>query len=239
VLVRWVILAGFVAITALGCRHADTAPTAVAATCAESNSPVAYRVKGKALVGDVDADGTGDRVTLRVDVRRPSRCRHLLVAEMAGATTAVARVPPLSWPGTDPQLLLLAEIDGHPGVEPVVAMSPAAVYRPGVVFALRRGALVRMKLEKVSVPGLFPFSDEFPSGVDCAGLPGTIVVTQGRLADGSDSRYDVTRSFYRAAGTRFSLMRDEHFQVGVGNEARQRWPEVRGDPFIRCSGRVS
>jgi hypothetical protein len=239
VLVKWVILAGFVAITVLGCRDADRAPTAVAATCTESDSPAAYRVKGKGLVGDVDADGMSDRVTLRVDARRPPRCRHLLVAEMAGATTAVARVPPLSWPGTDPQLLLLAEIDGHPGVEPVVAMSPAAVYRPGVVFALRRGALVRMKLEKASVPGLFPFSDEFPAGVDCAGPPGTIVVTQGRLADGSDSRYDVKRSFYRAAGTRFSLVRDEHFAVGVGNEARQRWPEVRGDPFIRCSGRVS
>jgi hypothetical protein len=239
VLVKSVILGGFVAITVLGCRHADTEPPAVAATCTESNSFATYRVRGKALVGDVNADGTGDRVTLRVDARRPPRCRHLLVSELAGAATAVARVPPLSWPGTDPRLLLLAEIDGRPGVEPVVAMSPAAVYRPGAVFALRKGALVRMRLEKASVPGLFPFADEFPAGVDCAGPPGTIVVTQGRLADGSDSRYDVTRSFYRAAGTRFSLARDEHFQVGVGNDARQRWPEVRGDPFIRCSGRVS
>jgi hypothetical protein len=237
VLLRWVILSGFVTIAMLGCRHNDRAPTVIAPTC-EGSDPAAYRIKGQALVGDVDADGTGDRVTLRVDARRPARCRYVLVAEIAGDTAAVARVLPLPWPGTDPQLLLLAEIDGRPGLEPVIAMSPAAVYRPGAVFALRRGALVRMRLEKASVPELFPLSDEFPAGVDCAGPPGTIVVTQGRVADEDDSHYDITRSFYRAAGTRFSLVRDEHFQVGVGDEARQRWPEVRGEPFIRCSDRV-
>jgi hypothetical protein len=238
VLVKCVILGGFVAITLVGCRHDDTTPTVIPATC-EGSDPATYRSKGHALVGDVDGDGTGDRVTLRVDAKRPARCRHVLVADIAGDSAAVARVSPLPWPGSDPQLLLLAEIDGRPGLEPVVAMSPAAVYRPGAVFALRRRALVRMRLEKASVPELFPLSDEFPAGVDCAGPPGTIVVTQGRVADEGDSRYDITRSFYRAAGTRFSLVRDEHFQVGVGNEARQRWPEVRGDPFIRCSDRVS
>jgi hypothetical protein len=239
VLVKWVTLGGVVAIAALGCRHADTAPTAVAATCEGSDSPVTYRTKGKALVGDLDADGTSDRVTLRVQARRPSRCRHLLVAEIAGDATAVARVPPLPWPGTDPQLLLLAEIDGRPGLEPVVAMSPAAVYRPGAVFALRGGALVRMRLEQASVPELFPLSDEFPAGVDCLRPAGTIVVTQGQVADESDARWDITRSFYRAAGARFNLVRDEHFQVDAGSEARRRWPEVRSKPFSRCSERVS
>jgi hypothetical protein len=239
VFVKCVILGGLVAITALGCRHADPGPTAVAAACEGSDSPVTYRAKGKVLVGDVDADGTSDRVTLRVDSKRPARCRHLVVAELAGGATAVARVTPLPWPGTDPRLLLLAEIDGRPGLEPVVAMSPAAVYRPGAVFSLRDGALVRMRLERVPVPELFPFSDESPAGVDCAQQAGTIVLTQGRVADESDARFDITRSFYRAAGTRFSLVRDEHFQVDVGSEARQRWPEIRGDPFLHCPDRVS
>ena len=150
------------------------------------------RIKGRALQGDVDAEGRRSG-NAQGGLGRPARCRYLLVAELAGATTAVARVPPLSWPGTDPRLLLLAEIDGRPGVEPVVAMSPAAVYRPGVVFALRRGALRADATEKASVPELFPFSDEFPAGVHRArSNAGTIVVTQGRLADGSDSRYDVS-----------------------------------------------
>lgn len=234
-LVKWVILGGFVAIAVLGCRHADTRePEAV--TC--KGAPATYRIKGKALVGDVDADGTRDRVTLRVDGTRPARCRHVLVLQIAGGRTVVATVPPLPWPGTDPQLLLLVEIDGRPGLEPMITLSPAAVYRPGAVFTLSQGKLLRMRLERAPVPELFPFYDEFPAGVDCAGQPGTIVVTQSRIADEDDGRWDVTRSFYRVAGARFGLVRDEQFQVEVGPEAGQRWPEVRGDPFVSCRGRV-
>lgn len=50
-----------------------------------------YRV----LRGDVDGDGAADRVSLRVDRRRPPRCRYLL-------TEIAAPVRPLDWPGTDP-----------------------------------------------------------------------------------------------------------------------------------------
>lgn len=238
-LVKWLILGGFVTMTVLGCRHAETAPKVIAAACEEADSAATYRIKGKSLVGDVDADGTGDRVTLRVDARRPARCRHLLVARVSTGTTVTARVPPLSWPGTDPQLLLLVEIDGQPGLEPVVAMSPAAVYRPGAVFTLRRGALVRMRLEHAPVADLFPFYDEFPAGVDCAARPGTIVVTQSVIAAQGDTHWEIRRSSYRAMGARFALVREVRLQVEVGGEARQRWPEVRGDPFLNCSDRVS
>jgi hypothetical protein len=238
VLVKWVILGGFVTITVLGCRHADGAPTDVAVGCERSDSAATYRTKGTPLVGDVDADGTGDRVTLRVDARRPARCRHLLVARLSTGT-ATAIVPPLSWPGTDPHLLLLAEIDGRPGLESVVAMSPAAVYRPGAIFTLRQGGLVRMRLDHAPVAGLFPFYDEFPAGVDCAGQPGTIVVTQSRIAARGDRYWEVTRSFYRAAGVRFALLRKVRLEVEAGDEARRRWLEVWGDPFLRCPDRVS
>ena len=199
--------------------------------------PATYRIKGKALVGDVDADGTGDRVTLRVDKKRPARCRHLLVVQITGGTTAAATVPPLPWPG-DPRLLLLAEIDGRAGLEPVITLSPANAYRPGVVFTLSRGELLAMRLEKAPVPELFPLYDEFPAGVDCAGEPGRIVVTHSQLEAGGDRNWDVTRALYRAVGARFRFVRDERFVVDVGPEPGRRWPEVRGDPFLRCRDRV-
>ena len=137
-----------------------------------------YRTKGKALVGDVNADGAGDRVMLRLDAKRPARCRHLVVVQLEGGRTVAATVPPLGWPGGNPQLLLLAEIDGRPGLEPVITLSPANVYRPGMVFTLSRGELLRMRLEQATAPEHFPLYDEFPAGVDCAGRPGTIVVTR-------------------------------------------------------------
>lgn len=231
------ILGGFVALAVLGCQRGG-AKEPVATCEGVEDAPATYGSKGKALVGDVDADGTGDRVTLRMDKARPARCRHLLVVQLDGGGTAVATVPPLPWPGGDPQLLLLAEIDGRPGLEPVITLSPANVYRPGAVFTLRQRALLRMRLERAPVPELFPLADEFPAGVDCAGQPGTIVVTQSRSAPNGDRFWDVTRSFYRAAGTRFARVRAERFQVRVGPEARRRWPEVSGDPFLRCPDEI-
>jgi hypothetical protein len=241
-LVRWVILGGFLAIAVLGCQGSSTT-TPETATCegvggTVSDPPPTYRTRGRELVGDVDADGAGDRVTLRADERRPARCRHVLVVEGTADATAIATVAPLSWPGTDPQLLLLAEIDERPGLETVVTLSPEAVYRPGAVFTLRDRTLSQMRVEGLPVSELIPFYDEFPAGADCGKALGTIVVTQSRIADEGDRYWDVTRSFYRAAGIRFELVRDERFQVEVGPEARQRWPEVRGDPFLSCSPRV-
>ena len=245
------IAVGGLALAVVGCQSSDTGePVATrtstetaAATCkdvegAGSDSLATYRTKGNPLVGDVDADGTDDRVTLRIGQTLPPRCRHLLVVQTAGGATATAAVPPLPWPGTDPQLLLLVELDGRPGVEPVIAMSPAGVYRPGAVFTLSQGELARMRLERTLVPELFPFYDEFPAGSDCAGQPGTIVVTHSQIAEEGDRYWDVTRTMYRATGARFRLVRDERFQVEVGPEALRRWPEVRGAPFLHCQDRV-
>jgi len=106
------------------------------------------------------------------------------------------------------------------------------------VVTLSRGRLVRVLRERAPVPQLFAFYDEFPAGVDCAGQHGTIVVTHSRIADGGDRFFEVTRSFYRAAGTRFAFVRAERFQVAVGPEAGRRWPETRNDPFRRCPERV-
>jgi hypothetical protein len=207
----------------------------------EGSALAAYRIKGSELLGDVDGDGTADRVTLRRSETRPTRCRHVLVVER-GEETAVVPVKPLPWPGTNPELLLLAEIDGREGLEPVVALSPANVYEPGAVFTMREGELLRMRREvEAQLPeDLFPFDDEFPAGVDCAAKPGTIVATSGILADRErdDRHWDVTRSFYRAVGTRFELLRDDDFLVEVGPGAAQRWPELRSTPFLSCPGRV-
>ncbi len=176
------IVAGLVSFAVLGCQR-DKADLVAACDGADATT---YRTKGKALSGDVDASGTVDRVTLRLDAKRPPSCRHLLVVQLAGGGTAAATVPPLGWPGGNPQLLLLAEIDGRPGLEPVVTLSPANAYRPGVVYTLSRGALLRMRLERAIAPDHFPLYDEFPAGVECVGPPGTIVVTHSVIAEGGD-----------------------------------------------------
>lgn len=247
---------GTAAALVVGCAGADTAaptssrPISNQATTTTRELPTcerveggesdlaAYQVKGKELRGDVDADGTEDRVTLRVAEVTERSCRYLLVVEPPAGDEATAPVDPLPWPGTDPKLLLLAEIDGRRGVEPVVALSPLAVYRPGLVFTMRDSELAQMRLEEEGVMGLFPFYDEFPSGVDCAGEPGTIVVTLGRLKGADDSHWHVTRTVYRMAGISFEPVGAERLTMEVGPEAERRWPEIGDDPFRTCAGRV-
>jgi hypothetical protein len=224
------------AVAVLGCQSKDAAD----ATTCDRREFSSYRTQGRTLAGDIDDDGTLDRVSVRTDPRRPPRCRHLLVVETR-TEPVVLLVKPVPWPGSDPRLQLLAQIDGRGGLDAAVALSPAAVYRPGAVFTMHEGLLVRMRREVgAKLPDdLFPFTDEFPAGVDCAGKSGAIVVTVGNLANqGRDDRHwDITRSFYRAVGVRFELVRDRRFRVEVGPEAKRRWPEL-GDPFRSCTGRV-
>ena len=77
--------------------------------------------------------------------RRPRACRHMLVVRTSSGEARRAReAAPVA--STAPRLMLVAEIDGRAGVEPVVTLSPANVYRPGAVFAVRSGKLVRLQL---------------------------------------------------------------------------------------------
>lgn len=200
-----------VAVFAAGCNGSGTATRAT--TC-----------EGE-LVGDVDGDGGDDRVEL---------CGRELVVEGIGS----AAIEPLEWPGTSPRLLLLAEVDGRPGLETVVEMSPANVYEPGAVFTVRDDELVRMRFEGGGVPDLVPLDDEFPAGVDCAGRPGRIVVTSGDLARGTDRFWRISRFVLQASRTRFELVRRTWFRVRVGPEAERRWPELGGHPFRSCPATV-
>src|SRR6266545_293637 len=122
-------IGGVVTVLMLGCRYSDTTGLILGSTSPDANAgrsttvsapppcsglaggtsdlPLSYRARGKELVGDVDGDGRGDRVTLRADERRPAPCRYVLVVEFSTGVAVVAPVRPLSWPGTDPVLLLL------------------------------------------------------------------------------------------------------------------------------------
>jgi hypothetical protein len=243
----WAAVAVLLAVVVVGCGGSgttgapvplDTKPAGRACGSATQRLATSYRSNGQALRGDVNGDGSADRVTLRADRKRPPACRYALVAELRPGIAVVAPVKPLPWPGTSPRLLLLAEIDGRAGLEPVVTLSPAAAYRPGAVFTMRNGKLARLQLEGARPANLFPLYDEFPSGVDCTGERGAIVGTFGNLAQ-PDSHWDIKRSVYRADGVRFELLRTERFRVKVGPEAAQRWPEVGGDAFRSCPERVS
>jgi hypothetical protein len=197
--------------------------------------PDGYVPGTRNLEAQLDRDGAIDTAEVLTDAGRPEGCRFVLRAGMGAGSELVAVIDPLDWPGTAPEVLMAAELDGRPGSEVVVDLSPAAVYRPGAVFTVRDGALVRMELDGVRPADLFPLDDEFPAGVDCTSDAGTIVVTSGTFAEGGtdDGRWEITRTKYRAADTMFEPVGTERFVVDVGSEA-ERWPELSGEPFRGC-----
>jgi hypothetical protein len=203
-----------------------------------SDLPADFRVAGRALAGDVTGDGRVDRVTLRTSERRPRKCRSALVVESGAGKSMAVVVDPLDWPSRDPKLLLLAQIEGRPGLETVVALSPGAVFRPGGVFTVADGKLIRMRLggKDSGTQRLFPFYDEFPTGVDCTDLPREIVVTVSQFAPRrDDSVFGITRTFYRPEGATFWPKGRKRLVVDCCNEeAKRRWPETADDPFRSC-----
>jgi hypothetical protein len=190
--------------------------------------------------GDVTGDGRDDRASILGNEDAPPRCRYFVAVENEGGMI-VAPITPMEWRPDVPSLLMGAEIDGQAGLELVVDFGgPMHPLRTGQVFSFDDGALVQMRTERSEVGFLmlFPLGGEFAAGVDCAGEPGTIVVTLGGLADGGndDRHYDITRTFYRAEGAVFEETREEPYTVEVGTQD-ERWPELADDPFRMCPRR--
>jgi hypothetical protein len=200
--------------------------------------PETYRRVGRAIESDVTGDGRSDRTSVFGDEGRPPRCRYFLVVEHPGGATFVAPITPIDWMPDVPSLLMTVQTDGEAGAEMVVDFGgPMHPHRTGQVFSFDDGSLVQMRTERseVGFPMLFPLGGEFAAGVDCAGEPGTIVITVGAFADGGndDRHYDITRTFYRAEGAVFVETREENYTVEVGTED-ERWPELADDPFRSC-----
>ncbi len=234
----WLALRSSDAPRPLGPPTVSGAPSAAVGPCdwlTAAAAPDGYTPSMRIVEGDLDGDGGIDRVEVLTDEARPEGCRYVLRVQTSGASALVAAIAPLAWPGTAPEPLMVAEIDGRPGLEVVVELSPAAVYRPGAVFTLLDGGLARMELRGTDPADLFPLDDEFPAGVDCTTNAGAIVVTTGVFADGGadDGRWEITRTTYRARGTSFQPAATETHVVEVGTET-ERWPELAGEPFRGC-----
>jgi hypothetical protein len=203
--------------------------------------PPSYRPVGDALEGDLRSDGRPSRATILGDKERPPRCRYFLAVEHPGATDSIAPIEAgSSLPHDVPSLLMAVQIDGEPGLEVIVDFGgPMHPHRTGQIFTFGEGSLAAMRTEwphfEGGTPTLFPLHGEFAGGVDCTGEAGAIVVTSGDLAEAGtdDSRYEVTRTFYRAEGGLFVEIRREMHTVEVGAE-RERWPELADDPFRSC-----
>lgn len=202
---------------------------------AEVTSDPSARIGG-ALQGDVDGDGSPDDVSLAFDDRGALGCQAFLVVEDSGESAVLAIESfDRAFGLPQPRLNRLAEVDRAPGSEVAVDLVAGASTQFVGLFTMTGGELAR-----VEVPGdEFPADDLFPYGgsvghveaSDCAGAPGTIVISTA-TPKGDD--YQVTRRFFRFKGSTPRVEPSSTERDRVAFEELGRFPEYRSSPFGGC-----
>jgi hypothetical protein len=189
------------------------------------------------LGGDVDGDGTQDRVFLAVDEGGPAGCQGFVAVETPqGVLSAPVTEEDIPFELGLPVLNVLAPIDGLDGVDVVVDITAGASTGFVGVFSAGEGDLVR-----VTVEGDLPATDDlFPYGgsvghIDAADCTedGLIVKSSATPRQGGDV-YDIVRTFHVPAGT--SLQPDSSLTERTTRPAAELtdFPEFAVAPFRNC-----
>jgi hypothetical protein len=207
-------------------EHGSTCPNA--STVADNPAP---RRRGH-LTGDVDGDGSIDRISLAVDADARPGCRAFVVVQTAeGRLIAPIQERELQVDLGFPVLESIVGVDDRAGGEIVVRVAAGASTEFAGLFTVADDALERVRLNG-------PHGNLFPSGgsvghleASNCGPDGGVVIstatTRGR-------RYALERRFYFFEGT--SLVENESFaeRRRVSPDALASFPEFGAPPFSMC-----
>ena len=224
---------------AAGCESESSTPSATSSPTperAEPDCPNQDSVTNGArspgsLSGDVDGDGSDDRVFLAVDADAPEGCKAFLVAETEGGALAEEiSDPDISFDLGLPTLEGITQVDARPGAEVVVRILSGASTLFVGLFTVNEG-----ELERIEIEGDTQYGNLFPSGGSVGHLEGSDCIEDGivvSLAVPKGKGYDVTRTFYSLTATRAE-------PTGSATEfvrprSLNRYPEFAGVPFSTC-----
>ena len=184
------------------------------------------------LTGDVDGDGSTDRISVAVDADARPGCRAFVVVQTAEERLiAPIREPELQVDLGFPVLESLVGVDDRAGGEIVVRVAAGASTVFAGLFTVADDALERVRLNG-------PHGNLFPSGgsvghleASNCGPDGGVVIstatTRGR-------RYALERRFYLFEGT--SLVENESLaeRRRISPDALASFPEFGAPPFSMC-----
>jgi hypothetical protein len=203
-----------------GCRNAP----------AVADKPQSVRQRG--LAGDVDGDGSTDRVRLAVDPRARPGCRAFVVVETADdLLLSPIEERDLQVELGFPILDSLVGVDERAGAEIVVRITAGASTEFAGLFTVANGILERVRLNG-------PHGSLFPTGGSVGHLeasncgPNGAVVISSATARGR--RYVLERRFYFFEGTK--LVEDESLteRRRISADALTSFPEFKAPPFSMC-----
>jgi hypothetical protein len=193
---------------------------------------VRYRKPGR-LVGDVDGDGSEDRVFVAVDERSPRGCGAFVAADTGDRLLAAPLADDfISFELGLPALKTLASISPAAGSEIVVDVSAGASTQFAAVFTVADGRLARVTVPGASNPLSFAYGGSVGhvAGVDCE-AEGRIVISS---ATPRRARYRLTRRFADARGIVWRLDRAATERVLVSLKGLRAYPEFVRSPFGSC-----
>jgi hypothetical protein len=214
----------------------STAPSAACPNQERVISDASARIGGS-LEGDLDGDGSAERVSLAFDERGPHGCQAFIAVEgpeVAGVLAIERFDPALGLP--HPRLHGLAEVDTVPGSEVIVDLIAGASTQFVGLFTMPGGELARVAVEGDQ----FPADDLFPYGgsvghveaSDCARDPGTVVVS---IATPRGVDYRVSRRFFTFVDSAPRMVHSSTERERVAFEDLGRFPEYVSSPFGACS----
>lgn len=187
------------------------------------------------LRGDVDGDGLGDRVSVKVASRAPRQCRFLLFTRTARGDL-VRRLPVHDdfrqrWP----QVVVLVGIDEQQGAEVLVTLEHGASQAFAGLFTVRAGALRRFIRHGRDALLNFYGSLGYGAALDCIDRGGSRLIHSG-YGNIGDGRHIIEREFLRIERLTLRVVRRERYWRPSKELPWLAFPEFRGQqPFPSCA----
>jgi hypothetical protein len=176
-----------------------------------------WHARGAPLRGDSNGDGSPESVVIE---QRGRSCVFRLVAGSLTArvrpSTCEGKPSEVTLPGPDPHVEVLADLDGHSGLEIVLQLGHGAHTEFADLWAVRDGKLRRFVGSEphVSYGGSVGTGSHF---VDCARKPGVLLISHR----GYRPPARVIRTWYRVRGLRLRKIRTRSIH----------WPLEKEVPF--------
>jgi hypothetical protein len=212
----------------------DQSPEAAEPDCSNQDAVISSpgAVRSGNLTGDVDGDGSDDRLLVAVDTDSPKGCQAFLVADTgAGKLAEEISDPDISFDLGLPSLESVVPVDARPGDEVVVRILAGASTLFVGLFTVHDGELERIEL----TGDVAQYGNLFPSGGSVGHLEGSDCVADRivvSLALPKKLRYEVTRNFYTLSETKAEQADSETAVVRAKD--LNRYPEFEGTPFSHC-----
>jgi hypothetical protein len=208
-------------------------------TCTNEEQVIAataFRAPG-VLTGDVDGDGTQDRVFVAVDQGGPVGCQAFVGVETPGGVlSAPIAEEEIPFDVGLPTLNVLAPIDGLTGIDVVVDINAGASTGFAGVFSAGEGDLARVTVEgdEPATNDLFAYGGSVGhiDASDCT-EDGFVVRSTATVRQGGDV-YDVVRRFYIPAGTTLQPNTALTERTTRTLEQLTAFPEFAVAPFTNC-----